>query len=97
MTNGKSEHSIRVKTLECDNLIVHQKEKAWRKIVEFVVAFLIGLAITFGFHLFTLNREVRKTAEKVCEVFARDELECKNGLDSISEMVESEAENPVDF
>ena len=89
--------NLKCNILECENLIVKNQEKTWKKIAKFVLAFLAGLGLTLGFHIFTLNREVRKASERVCEVFARDELECKNGLDSISEMVESEAENPVDL
>ena len=88
---------LKCDVLECENLIVKNQEKTWKKIAKFALAFLAGLGLTLGFHVFTLNREVRKVSERVCEVFARDELECKNGLDSISEMIESEAENPIDF
>lgn len=88
---------MKIQTLECETLIVHQQEKTWRKILKFIIAFLAGLLLTLTFHFLTLNREVRKASEKVCEVFARDEFECRKGLDSVSEMIESEMENPVEL
>lgn len=87
---------MKVQTLECQNLIVHRKEKTWKKILKLVLTFLLGLAIATTFHAVTQNRRVRKTAEKICEVFARDESECKNGIDSVFDIANNEVQNNID-
>lgn len=84
--------------LICNKITVKSKDntKLWIKIVRLAGTFLLGLVIATVFHSITEDYKVRKTAEKVCEVFARNELECKGGIDSVFDIANNEVQNNLD-
>lgn len=69
----------------------------WKKIMHILLSFLIGVILATAYHLIITNKQVRKTAEAVCENFGRDEQECKAGIDNVLDMSDNEVQNNIEI
>lgn len=67
----------------------------WKKIMHILLSFLIGVILATAYHLIVTNRQVRKTAEAICENFGRDEQECKAGIDDVLNMSDNVVDNNI--
>ena len=67
----------------------------WKKIMHILLSFLIGVILATAYHLIITNKQVRKTAEAVCENFGRDEQECKAGIDNVLDMSDEVVDNNI--
>lgn len=74
----------------------HQRLKRvlW-KILHLILTFIFGIALATIYHQFVTNKQVRKTAEAVCENFGRDEQECKAGIDNVLDMSDEVIDNNI--
>ena len=69
----------------------------WKKTLHILLSFLIGVILATAFHLIVTNKQVRKTAEAVCENFGRDEQECKDGIDNVLDMSDEVVDNNINI
>jgi len=67
----------------------------WKKIMHILLSFLIGVVLATAYHLIITNKQVRRTAEAVCENFGRDEQECKSGIDNVLDMSDEVVDNNI--
>lgn len=74
----------------------HQRLKRvlW-KILHLILTFIFGIALATIYHQFVTNKQVRKTAEAVCENFGKDEQECKAGIDNVLDMSDEIIDNNI--
>ena len=76
----------------------HQRlRRVSRKILHLILTFVFGVALATVYHQFVMNKQVRKTAEAVCENFGRDEQECKAGIDNVLDMSDNEVQNNIEI
>ena len=74
----------------------HQRlRRVSRKILHLILTFVFGVALATVYHQFVMNKQVRKTAEAVCENFGRDEQECKAGIDNVLDMSDEVVDNNI--
>ena len=68
-----------------------------KEILHILLTFAIGVAIATAYHMFIMNKNVRSTAERVCETYGRDEQECKDGIDELLDMSDNEVQNNIEI
>lgn len=74
----------------------HQRlRKVLWKTLHLILTFIFGIALATIYHQFVTNKQVRKTAEAVCENFGRDEQECKAGIDNVLDMSDEVVDNNI--
>ena len=74
----------------------HQRlRKILWKTLHLILTFIFGIALATIYHQFVTNKQVRKTAEAVCENFGRDEQECKDGIDNVLDMSDEVVDNNI--
>ena len=66
-----------------------------KEILHILLTFAIGVAIATAYHMLIMNKNVRSTAERVCEVYGRDEQECKDGIDELLDMSDNIVDNNI--
>lgn len=66
-----------------------------KEILHILLTFIVGLIIATAYHMFIMNKNVRSTAERVCEVYGRDEQECKDGIDELLDMSDNIVDNNI--
>lgn len=92
--------TIRAGTIICNDLIIREskqsrKKKFRKRIIHLILTFIFGVAFATIFHLIITNHQVRTTAEKVCEVFSKNEENCKNGIDNVFDMADNVVDNNI--
>lgn len=65
------------------------------KALHLILTFIFGVALATVYHQFVINKQVRKTAEAICENFGRDEQECKSGIDNVLDMSDEVVDNNI--
>lgn len=76
----------------------HQRlRKVLWKALHLILTFIFGIALATIYHQFVTNKQVRKTAESVCESFGRDEQECKDGIDDVLDMSDEVIDNNINI
>lgn len=74
----------------------HQRlRKILKEILNLAVTFILGVALATAYHLIVTNKQVRKTAEAICENFGRDEQKCKDGIDNVLDMSDQVVDNNI--
>ena len=68
-----------------------------KEILHILLTFAIGVAIATAYHELVTNKNVRSTTERVCEVYGRDEQECKDGIDELLDMSDEEVQNNINI
>lgn len=68
-----------------------------KEILHILLTFIVGLIIATAYHMFIMNKNVRSTAERVCEAYGRDEQECKDGIDELLDMSDNEVQNNIEI
>lgn len=68
-----------------------------KKTTHLIISFILGVAIATVFHIIVANNRVRTTAEAVCNIFGKDADECKDGIDSVFDMADTEVQNNVEI
>lgn len=68
-----------------------------KKTLHLIITFILGVALATVFHLIVTNHQVRKTAEAVCDNFGRDAQECRDNIDNIFDMADTEVENNINI
>ena len=71
--------------------------KVLKKILHLTLTFVIGVALATIYHQIVINRYVRRTAEAICDNFGRDAVECKNNIDNVLDMSDTEVENNINI
>lgn len=66
-----------------------------KKALDVLLTFIVGLIIATAYHMFIMNKNIRSTAERVCEVYGRDEQECKDGIDELLDMSDNIVDNNI--
>jgi len=76
----------------------HEKlKRIGKKALDVLLTFIIGLIIATAYHMLIMNKNVRSTAERVCEVYGRDEQECKDGIDELLDISDNEVQNNIEI
>lgn len=68
-----------------------------KKTLHLIISFILGVALATVFHTIVANHRVRKTAEAICNVFSRDVKECKDNIDNVFDMADTEVENNIEI
>lgn len=66
-----------------------------KEVLHILLTFIVGLIIATAYHMLVTNKNVRSTAERVCEVYGRDEQECKEGIDDLLDMSDNIVDNNI--
>ena len=83
-------------------ILIKSKIKKWLKwlgkeILHILLTFIVGVAIATAYHELVTNKSVRSTAERICEVYGRDEQECKDGIDDVLDVSDNEVQNNIEI
>lgn len=66
-----------------------------REIFHIILTFIVGVTISVLYHEFVTNKAVRMAAERICTVYGRDEQECKENIDTVLQLSDSDVQNNV--
>lgn len=67
-----------------------------RKLLHFVLTFLVGVAIAMAYHQLVINQKVRSEVEKVCDVFGKDEQQCRDKVSEALNASDNVLDNNID-
>lgn len=68
-----------------------------REILHILITFAVGVSIAMLYHELITNKNIRAGIERVCELYGRDEQECKENIDSALDMSDDVVDNNINI
>lgn len=67
------------------------------EILHILLTFIIGVGIATVYHMLVTTKSIRAGAERICTVFGRDEQECKDNIDTVLNLSDTEVQNNINI
>ena len=68
-----------------------------REVLHILLTFAVGVSIAVLYHEIITNKNFRAAVERVCVLYSRDEQECKDNIDAVLDMSDTEVENNINI
>lgn len=68
-----------------------------REVLHILLTFAVGVSIAVLYHEIITNKNFRAGVERVCVLYSRDEQECKDNIDAVLDMSDTEVENNINI
>ena len=88
--------------------VLHKEINAWnkrkghkrlrwlgREILHILLTFIVGVSIAMLYHEIITNANFRASMERICNLYGRDEAECKANIDEALDMSDAEVDNNI--
>ena len=68
-----------------------------REVLHIIITFIVGVSIAMLYHEIITNANFRAGVERICELYGRDEAECKANIDEALDMSDNEVDNNINI